>query len=181
MIRGEELEGESFSTGGLLRYQFSFSRNSIGEIVLIDHINKREIVINDIEGTNTNLEGDIFDPQNFTSGYDPSDLFSDENVVYLLSQFVVLEYRIIWRSIDRISFFNFKEQRLCNPNYIRVANVIIEDCSPEIIQPYTQIDKGYFSINQTSSIEFEMQINERLFDHEWLHNMIENYNIFYRG
>lgn len=180
MIRGEELEGESFSAGNYHRYHFSFLRNSNGEIVLVDHINSNEIVINNIENTNTNLEGDIFDPQNLTSGDDPSDLFSDENVVYLLTQFVVPEYRMVWRTLDRINFFNFREQRVCNPDYIRVANRIIEDCSPEMIQPFTQIEKGYFGINQNGSAEFEMQINERLFDHDWLSIMVENYDRFYR-
>lgn len=181
MIRGEDLSGESFSPSNYYNYDFSFSRNSNGQIALIDHINNRETIVNDIENINANIEGDIFDPQSLTSGDDPTELFPNANVVYLLNQFVIPEYRVVWRSIDKINFFNFREYRICNPNYTRIVDRIIDGCSSEMIRSYTQLDKGYFIINEYNNTEFEPQINERLFDHEWLYTIIENYSMFYSG
>lgn len=42
MIQGEELEGESFSPRYYHNYEFSFTRNNSGQIVLIDHMNNRD-------------------------------------------------------------------------------------------------------------------------------------------
>jgi len=176
VISGEEITGESFSTSNYYKCSFSIAKNNNGQIALTDCITNREIIINDIDNTNTNVVGDTFDPQKLTYGHDPTKLFPDANIVYLLNQFVVPNNGL-HRSLYKIEIILVCGERICNPYYSRIAENTIDGCSAETIWPHTDFDKIYFIIDEDNNIEFEQEVNARLFDQEWICTMIKSYSI----
>lgn len=180
MIRGEENSGETTINDILHKYSFSFERDSNGDIILKDLINNTKQIVNDISKMNNNIHGEIFDPQMLTEDIDIADTFLDANEVYLMDQWVPDGENFIWRSVDIITFINFKGKRMCNPERRRIAYSLIEGIDKYDISKYVEQGKHYFTLDEDSSGKFEADIQNKLFDNVWLSQIIPNYSEIYR-
>ena len=181
MIRGEEINGKTVVNDQMYKYSFSFERDSDGNIILKDSINNTKQIVNDINKMNNNIHGEIFDPQLLTEETDIAERFLDANKVYLIDQWVVSNREnFIWRSVDIITFIDFKGKRICNPERRRIAYSLISNIDKSELGRYGEGKKHYFTLNEDQSNNFEENIQNKLYDHDWLLKMVPNYNEIYR-
>ncbi|OFD41663.1 hypothetical protein [Bacillus mycoides] len=186
MVRGEQIEGEVFKEEGRFNYSYSFEKDEeTGETVLLDTVNEQRVVISNIMNLENVLGGVPFDPQGLSSGFDPEEVFPDNEFVYRFHQWVVKDDDIIdpvvYRSITKISFVSLGENgdiRVCKYDE-SIKNVV--DISIEDVDFYPDCRNKYYAIPNNRDAEFNRDFNEEnLFNHEWLSSFIDGYHsVFY--
>ncbi|HDX9528498.1 TPA: hypothetical protein ROX84_003724 [Bacillus thuringiensis] len=185
MIKGEQIEGAVITEEGGFNYSYSFEKDEqTGETILLDTVDGQRIVISNIMNLENVLEGVPFDPQGLTTGFDPEDVFPDNDFVYRFRQWVKKDDDIapsVYRSITKISFVSLGETgdiRVCKYEE-RIMNAV--DISIEDVDMYPECKDTYFAIPDNRDQEFDRDLNEEnLFSHEWLSTFIDNYySVFY--
>ncbi|ASZ69607.1 MULTISPECIES: hypothetical protein [Bacillus cereus group] len=186
MIRGEQIEGEVFTEKGGFNYSYSFEKDEeTGETVLLDTVNEQRIVISNIMNLENVLGGVPFDPQGLTNGFDPEEVFPDNEFVYRFHQWVVTDDKFfdpfVYRSITKISFVILDENtnlRVCKYSAPIIKAV---DEPLENVDFYPDCRDQYFTVSNSREEEFVSDLNEEnLFNHEWLSSFIDDYySVFY--
>lgn len=186
MIRGEQIEGEVFTEKGGFNYSYSFEKDEeTGETVLLDTVNEQRVVISNIMNLENVLDGVPFDPQGLTNGFDPEEVFPDNEFVYRFHQWVVTDDKFfdpfVYRSITKISFVILDENtnlRVCKYSapIIKVVDEPLEN-----VDFYPDCRDQYFTVSNSRDEEFVRDLNEEnLFNHEWLSSFIDDYySVFY--
>lgn len=175
MIRGEEIKGDYFSDRGSYSFNYSFEAEN-NQILLKNYYNDTIQEVKGLSDMTPDLNGDIFDPEYLSKKQDPSSLFPKNNYVYLFHQWVVFEMKTVYRSIRRIDFVGNK--RLCVMQEPIIS--ILYDVEDGEIVKYPDCRDQYISINEEKDKLFNSELkSERLFDHVWLENFMEEYHNFY--
>lgn len=180
MIRGENIQGEVISEKTYFKYNYSFVRDeSTKKVIFIDHINDTRLFINDITNLEDALEGDLFDPQQLATGFDPEEAFQNHNFVYLFHQWLIKneedETIDVYRSIKRISFntINNTGTRLSESTSPVIA---VEEFSSQQLVKFPDCRDQFFVLSEDDDNRFMEELNEdRLFDHQWLSSYINQY------
>ncbi|MEL3972052.1 hypothetical protein AAEO50_07160 [Rossellomorea oryzaecorticis] len=187
MIRGEHIQGEVYSDKQNFKYDYSFLRDeNSNQIKLIDHINDKQLLVDDVTNIDNSLSGDLFDPQQITSIFDPEVEFQNNDFVYLFHQWVTIhdearfsnverETISVFRSLKRISFkqvlnYDFRLSHSSEP----ISD--IKDFPLKYLQNYPDCRDQYFVLTEIKDKQFLKELNQdQLFDHNWLSSYIEDY------
>lgn len=177
LVRGEEIDGEKIDKNQYASFDYSFEKDENGNIILNNKIQRKTQQLKDIKSSQLNGQGTIFDPEMLGCSEDSSILFSNEESVFVFHQWLLPEYKTVYRSIYKISFIG--NNRLCSRGN-SITN-IVENISDEELVKYTDCRDVYVEFKENKKEYFENDLTEiNLFDHEWLDNHISNYyEIFY--
>lgn len=175
IIRGEEIEGETFSQYEHISYHYSFF-NDKNEIILVDHINNKRLVVNNIINLQDALAGDQFDPEHITDGLNIEQNFKDKDFVYVFHQWVSQEDNqiIVYRSIRRIDFVELTKEIRIEVSTDPVVNLEKFPIEHHYLFPDCR-DQFFFVKNDEDDIFMAELDKNKLFNNNWLSSYIDNY------
>ncbi|GAB6989888.1 hypothetical protein [Paenibacillus pini] len=186
LMIGEQITGNHYTSdfdpyGSTppMTFDYSFSRVN-GQIMLTDHISGKEISLDEVESYIERPDSELFDPEQLTQLFDPSEHSNSNGVVYIINQWVIGDYSIS-RTIDKTYVIKGKEKKdLCNPDYQRLADGSKTNKTLVETTRYIRSGKHFLIVPTHLQVNFERNICKDLFNHRWFNKHVANYNDLYR-
>ncbi|PES95293.1 hypothetical protein CN510_16145 [Priestia megaterium] len=194
---GEEIKGSFHSSTSEKSRSFHYIfEKQDGVPILFDFDSKKKIPIKDIYDFSPESPSNIFDPERLTEGFDPSDCIGQSNDMYIINQWVdvsmnsLIDYNklnkvdnlyFVDRTIYKVKHFIYKGQILCNPTYEVLAQEYIEDITELEAAKYNNVGKHHLILKGAFEEKvFEKLVKLNISNHQWLRELVCNYDDLYR-
>ncbi|MFY0802064.1 hypothetical protein [Peribacillus frigoritolerans] len=195
---GEEIKGSFHSSTNEKSREHHYTyKMEEGSPILYDYITNKKVTIKDIFDFSSEDPSNIFDPEELTIGFDPTVANNGDKNMFIINQWVhrsmkdlellhegadsLSDLFSLDRAIYKVEIFKYNEKVLCNPNYRKLADGLLEDIPLSEAEKYNNIGYHNLILNEdTNENIFVNLINQNLYNHQWLRNQIENYVEFYK-
>ncbi|WP_214858505.1 hypothetical protein [Exiguobacterium sp. s191] len=196
---GEEIKGSFYSSTNdkNIDYHYKYEMEE-GVPTLFDCNSKVKIRIEDINNYEPSIKSILFDPEKLSDGFDPTEVYQpNTNIMYIVNQWkhgsmqdlqnmsegepYICKSECVERAFYRIEKFEYNGKVLCDPNYVKIGEAILDNISFPESQKFNNV--GFYSLLLNNSIEeqqFESLIKYNIFEHSWIKDKISNYYGLYK-